>query len=372
MNILVAPDSFKGAITAREVCELAGTAIKEIYPDAVVTGIPVADGGEGTVDAFVYAARAEVIERTGTGPNGKPVKAFFGKAGKTAVIEMAAASGLPLAEAGSSPFFTSTYGTGELILAALDEGCEEIMLGLGGSATNDAGIGCLTALGVRFFDKDGAEATPDCRGAGNTVKIDASGLDERLKDIKLTLLCDVTNPLCGENGASFVFAPQKGASAEELPTMDGYLRSFSRCVSEYTGKDISEEPGAGAAGGLGYGLKSFIDAETRSGAETILDKCGFEEKAGEADFIFTGEGRFDRQSFMGKVPGIILKRAMGKPVTVFCGISLVDAQTVRDAGFSAIYETDPAHRPFTDEVRSEAKGALYEAFKRAARDLSYL
>lgn len=358
MRILVAPDSFKGTISAREFCEIAVKAIKTKYPSAEIIGIPVADGGEGTVDSFVYSVGAELIRKRVTGPYGEPVDAYWGKFGNKAIIEMSAASGLPLAGDKKYPLKATTLGTGELIMDALDKGADSLIIGLGGSATNDGGIGCLSALGIRFYDDSGNPVPLDCEGCGLVRSIDKSGLDPRLESVEITILCDVNNPLCGFNGASYIYAPQKGATAESLPILDSNLSHYSDIVKNVVGVDVAELPGSGAAGGLGYGLRAFLDCQIKSGAQTVLSMCGFDEKVENADFVITGEGRFDEQSMMGKVPNVVLERSKGKPVIVVCGISKLSRQEAVGLGFADLLETNSLHLPF-EEVCSKAKQMLF-------------
>ncbi len=359
MKILVAPDSFKGTISAREFCETAVKAINIKYPSAEIIGIPVADGGEGTVDSFVYSVGAELIRKRVTGPYGETVDAYWGKYGDTAIIEMSAASGLPLAGDKKDPLKATTFGTGELIADALDKGADSLIIGLGGSATNDGGIGCLSALGIRFYDESGISVSADCEGCGRVHSIDTSGLDPRLESVDITILCDVNNPLCGENGASYIYAPQKGATAEMLPILDRNLSHFSDTVKTVVGVDAADLPGSGAAGGLGYGLRAFLNCQIKSGAQTVLSMCGFDEKVKSADCVITGEGRFDEQSMMGKVPNVVLKRSEGKPVIVVCGISKLSRQEAVALGFANLLETNSRHLPF-EEVRLNAKQMLFD------------
>lgn len=367
MRILVAPDSFKGTISAREFCEIAVKAIKTKYPSAEIIGIPVADGGEGTVDSFVYSVGAELIRKRVTGPYGEPVDAYWGKFGNKAIIEMSAASGLPLAGDKKYPLKATTLGTGELIMDALDKGADSLIIGLGGSATNDGGIGCLSALGIRFYDESGNLVSPDCEGCGRVHSIDMSGLDPRLESVDITILCDVNNPLCGVNGATYVYAPQKGAADDLLPILDSNLSHFSDTIKSITGVDVADLPGSGAAGGLGYGLRALLNCQIKSGAQTVLSMCGFDEKAECADCIITGEGRFDEQSMMGKVPNVVLERSKNKPVIVICGISKLCRQDAISLGFADLLETNSAHLPF-EEVQTNAKKMLYDSL--SSLDLS--
>ncbi len=342
MRILLAPDSFKGSLSALQVCKAVKTVIQSEIPECTVDCIPVADGGEGTVDSFVFSCGAEIRKAEVTAPDFKRVIAEFAVMGDTAVIETAQASGLPLVGSKNNPMLATSFGSGELILSALDAGCRKIILGIGGSATNDGGIGLAMALGARFTDENGNIVEPNGKGMNEAVNIDLSGMDSRLAECEITVLCDVENPLYGENGAAFIYAPQKGADKEAVDFLDNALRNLEKAVIKSLGADFANLPGAGAAGGMGYGLKAFLSAKLQSGAKTVLDICGFDERKQHADLIITGEGRFDSQSLMGKVPGEIISRAGNVPVAVLCGMSLLE----RADGVCRIFETNPQHLPF--------------------------
>lgn len=353
MRVLLAPDSFKGSMFADEVCAIVSDAIKVSFPRCEVDCIPVADGGEGTVDSFVFACGAQLRTVEVTAPDFRRVEAKFAVMGDTAVIETAQASGLPLAGEGNDPAIATTFGSGELILAALEEGCRNIILGVGGSATNDGGIGCLSALGVRFLNGDGAPVSPNGKGLSELDTIDVSGINPRIKDCEFTVLCDVDNPLYGENGAAYIYAPQKGADEEKVLFLDSALRNFERVVIKDIGIDCADFAGSGAAGGMGYGFRVFLGAALQSEAKTVLDLCGFNERVKQADVVITGEGRFDSQSLMGKVPGEVISRAEDKKVLVLCGLSLLE----KAEGVSRIFETNPLHLPF-EQVLLQCRGAL--------------
>ena len=356
MRVLVAPDSFKGSLSALEVCDIVKRALVSAVPDVEVDCIPVADGGEGTADSFIFACNASLKETEVTAPDFSRVRARYAVMGDTAVIETAQASGLPLVKGQNDPVLATSYGSGELILSAIDNGCKSIILGIGGSATNDGGIGCLSALGVHFLDGNGAEVEPNGLGMSRVKSIDITGIDSRVKDCEFTVLCDVENPLYGKNGAAYVYAPQKGADAERIVFLDNALRNYELAVKKCLGVDFADDKGSGAAGGMGYGFRAFLGATLRSGAKTVLDICGFDERAAKADVIITGEGRFDSQSLMGKVPCEVVGRAGGKPVLVLCGMSLLE----KADGVAAIIETNPLHLPFEQVVES-CKESLYAA-----------
>lgn len=358
MRVLLAPDSFKGSLSALKVCSAVSNAIKAEIPDCVVDCIPVADGGEGTADSFVFSCGAQIKTVEVTAPDFKKVTAKFAVMGDTAVIETAQASGLPLVGAANDPVLATSYGSGELIRAALDAGCRKLVLGIGGSATNDGGIGLASALGARFTDENSNEVTPNGLGASRVTDIDITQLDSRLAECEITVLCDVENPLYGETGAAYIFAPQKGADKENVIFLDNALRNLEKAVKKCIGADFALAPGAGAAGGMGYGLKSFFNAKLQSGAKTVLDICGFDERKNQADLIITGEGRFDSQSLMGKVPGEIIGRAGGKAVAVLCGMNSLKAAD----GVCRIFETNPEHLPF-EQVLPKCESMLFDAVK---------
>jgi glycerate kinase len=307
MRILLAPDSFKENLTAVEFCDVAEKGILEIMPDAKVTKLPLADGGEGTVEALVVSGKGETVETIVLGPRLDSITATYGylKESKTAVIEMSAASGLPLLDMESrNPMETSTYGTGQLILDALDKGCEKIVLGIGGSATNDCGIGMIEALGAKLFNSKGEKISSNGRGLLDLDKIDVDNLDKRLKNIEITVACDVDNPLYGPNGAAYVYAPQKGANSEMVKLLDLGLRNFAEVIKRDFGKDVTKIPGAGAAGGLGAGLVGVLNAELRSGFDIIDEVLGIEKliMKSKFDLIITGEGQINNQTISGKLP----------------------------------------------------------------------
>ena len=312
MKILLAPDSFKENLTAVEFCDIAEKGILEIIPDAKVTKLPLADGGEGTVEAFVVSGRGETVETIVLGPRLDSITATYGylKESKTAVIEMSAASGLPLLDMESrNPMETSTYGTGQLILDALDKGCEKIVLGIGGSATNDCGIGMIEALGAKLFNSKGEKISSNGRGLLELDKIDVDNLDKRLKNIEITVACDVDNPLYGLNGAAYVYAPQKGADSEMVKLLDLGLRNFAKVIKRDFDKDVTKIPGAGAAGGLGAGLVGVLNAELRSGFDIIDEVLRIEKliMKSKFDLIITGEGQINNQTISGKLPIRIAK-----------------------------------------------------------------
>ena len=321
MRVVVAPDSYKGSVSAVGVAAALERGVLRVFPQAEVRKIPIADGGEGTVEALVTATGGQIRQARVRGPLGEPVDACWGILGdgQTAVIEMAAASGLPLVpQDRRDPRITTTYGTGELIRAALDEGLRRIIIGIGGSATNDGGTGMAQALGAKFLAADGAELAP---GGGALVKLktmDLSGLDPRLAATEITVACDVDNPLCGSRGASAVFGPQKGATPAMVAELDSALAHFAECAQAATERDVAELAGAGAAGGLGAGLLFFTPAKLRPGVEIVLEAVKFAEVVKGAAFVITGEGRTDFQTAYGKAPVGVAKVAKQFAVPVFC------------------------------------------------------
>lgn len=342
MKILIAPDSFKGSLTALEVAENIAKGVLSVLPETEITKVPMADGGEGTVQSLVDATGGKIISKEVTGPLGESVKAYFGLLGdgKTGVIEMATASGLPLVPPGKAdPTKTTTYGTGELIKAALDEGAQELIIGIGGSATNDGGVGMAQALGISFQDKDGNEIGFGGGELNRIESIDMSGLVPRMKGVKIRVACDVNNPLYGPDGAAHIYGPQKGATPEMVKQLDNNLRHFARIVKRELGKDIQSIPGAGAAGGLGAGLVAFLNAELRSGVEIVLETNKFAEKLQGVDLVITGEGKIDGQTVKGKTPIGVARKAKehGIPVIAFAGTLGNDADIVLKEGIDAIF-----------------------------------
>lgn len=322
MRIVVAPDSYKGSLSAVSVASAMARGILQVFPEAEVIQVPIADGGEGTVEALITATGGTLRHNLVTGPLGAKHIAHWGVLGdgQTAVIEMATASGLPLLKPSErDPRITTTYGTGELISAALDAGLRRIILGIGGSATNDGGAGMARALGVRFISAAGTDL--DLHGGAalhHLGEIDVSALDPRLLECEIIVACDVDNPLCGEQGASAVFGPQKGATPEVVAELDSALRHYAEHARRATGRDVANEPGAGAAGGLGAGMLYFTPAKLRPGVDIVLDAVDFPTLLSCADFVITGEGRTDFQTAFGKAPVGVARVAKQFGLPVFC------------------------------------------------------
>lgn len=342
MKIVIAPDSYKESLSAMEVATQIEAGFREIYPDAEYIKLPVADGGEGTVDAMIDATQGRKIALTVTGPLSTPVESEFGLlgTGHCAVIEMASASGLEcLSVEERNPLITTTYGTGELILAALDMGVTDFIIGLGGSATNDGGVGMLQALGVQMNDRAGQSIGKGGQGLSELEYIDVSGLDPRLAQCTFTVACDVTNPLTGSQGASAIFGPQKGATPAMVSLLDTNLKHYADVIRRLIGKDVEYASGAGAAGGLGAAFLAFLNAELRPGIEIVTEAVDLESAIKDADLVITGEGRIDSQSIKGKVPVGVAKIAKRyqKPVIGIAGSLSQDVDVVYEHGLDAVF-----------------------------------
>lgn len=357
-KVVIAPDSFKGTLSSAQVCRIVKDVLKKKHGDIEVIEIPIADGGEGMTESFLYAfGGSEKVYMTAASPLGKSIEVFYGVIeGGTAVIEMAAASGITIEEKNDA-LKASTYGTGEMIRHALDKGIRKFVIGIGGSATTDGGIGCTAALGGKFLDSEGKEVPLCGEGLVNIDSIDLSGLDSRIKGCEITVLCDVKNPLYGKNGAAYIYSPQKGADPDTVAFLDSGLLNLAGKSEQYLKKDFSQYEGAGAAGGLGFALVAFLGAELKRGIEAILDITHFEEKTQGADLVITGEGKMDYQSLMGKVPFGIASRSKGKKTIAIVGLNTADMEEVRQAGISEVIETNPNHLPF-DEIKARAKEDL--------------
>ena len=378
MKFLFASDSFKGTLSSRRTAELLTRAAQEIFPGCECRCLEVADGGEGTTEAVLSAAGGRRMEAMVCGPLWERRKACYAALdGRRAVMEMAAASGLPLVPAElRDPRNTTSYGTGELIRDALDKGFRDLSIAIGGSATNDGGIGCMRALGVRFLDEDGNELS-GC--GGDLIKIrsiDRSGMDPRLRDTHITVMCDVTNPLCGENGATRTFGKQKGGTPEILDELEAGMENYRELLRREFGIDMDEEPGAGAAGGLGAALLSFLRAELRSGIETVLDLIEFDKKLEGVSLVVTGEGRADWQSAFGKVMQGVGRRCLrqGVPAVAIVGSMGDGAEQIFDYGIESMITTVNGIMPLEEALERAEElylGAARRLFRmlRAARSL---
>ncbi|MBR2761630.1 MAG: glycerate kinase [Solobacterium sp.] len=363
MKLLFASDSFKGSLTSEETAVLLEKAAEEVFGKCEVSSAPVADGGEGTVEAVIAAEKGKKIELTVHGPLMEKADAFYGSFGENkAVIEMASASGLPMVpQELRNPLNTTTYGTGELILDALERGYRDISIAIGGSATNDGGMGCARALGVKFLDENGNELEGFGRDLIHVKTIDVSGLDSRIKKSKITVMCDVTNPLCGKNGATMTFGKQKGATPEIQEELEKGMCNYRDVIKETFGIDCDQVQGAGAAGGLGAALKVFLGGTMKSGIETVLDLIHFDERLEGVDLVVTGEGRTDWQSCFGKVmQGIGMRaKAKGIPVLGLSGSLGKHSLDICDYGVSSLMTTVNAPMSL-EEALDNAKELYYE------------
>ncbi|CAB1252272.1 glycerate kinase [Vibrio cholerae] len=356
MKVVIAPDSFKESLTAKQVCDAIQAGLARVWHDAKFVAIPVADGGEGTVQSLVDATQGRLVEVKVMGPQGKRVEAFYGMLGdnQTAVIEMAAASGLhhvPLAQ--RDPKLTTSFGTGELIRHALDQGVTKLIIGLGGSATNDGGVGMLAALGARFTNADGDPIQLTGGGLRELTHIDLQDFDPRLQNCDILVACDVNNPLCGDKGASAVFGPQKGATPEDVQLLDGALRQFGLLTEKVTGKMVLESAGAGAAGGMGAALLAYTQARLRPGIEIVLETVQLAHQVSDADLVITGEGRIDSQTVHGKTPMGVAKVAkrFDVPVLALCGCTGDNYQAVYQCGIDAVFAAVPRAMSLDDALK---------------------
>ena len=372
MRIVIAPDSFKGSLSAQEVCDAIARGVLRAAPETVIDTVPMADGGEGTVQSLVDATGGELVMQHVTGPLGEPVTATFGLLGdgETAVIEMASASGLPLVPEGRrNPLVTTTRGTGELMRAALDRGRRKLLIGIGGSATNDGGAGMAQALGAALLDGNGRPIGPGGGALASLARIDLSGMDPRLAETEVVVACDVENPLTGARGASAVYGPQKGATPVMVRQLDANLSHFAEIIRRDLGKDVAEVPGAGAAGGLGAGLIAFTGASLRRGVEIVIEAVRLRERLRGADLVITGEGRTDGQTVFGKTPAGVARVAgeLGIPVVGLVGSYSSDAGVVHAHGIDALVSI--LHEPIT-VAEAIAQGATL--IERAAEELMRL
>jgi glycerate 2-kinase len=370
MKIVIAPDSYKESLSAAEVADIIEAGMREVFPAAEYVKLPVADGGEGTVDAMVDAFQGRRLSVTVTDPLGRQVQAGYGLSGdgSLAIIEMAAASGLALVPPSlRDPRITSTEGTGELIRAALGSGARNLILGIGGSATNDGGSGMLRALGVRFLDAAGHDLPAGGAALSQLARIDVSGLDPRLAQCVINVACDVNNPLTGENGASAIFGPQKGATAEVVRELDAALHHYAEVIRMQLGRDVEHIPGSGAAGGMGAAMVAFTPARLRPGSEIVMEAVKLDAAVADADLVITGEGRIDSQTIRGKTPhgvATVAKRH-GKPVIGIAGCLTPDVSVVHEHGIDAVFSVlDSAC------TVEQALAAAADNLRRAARNVA--
>lgn len=371
MKIVIAPDSFKGSLSAKEVADNIEVGIRKVFKNDEIVKVPMADGGEGTVQALVDATNGRLIHKSVKGPLFNEVDAFYGILGdnKTAVIEMASASGIMLIkEEEKDPLKATTYGTGELIKDALDSGCKKIIIGLGGSATNDAGAGMLQALGVSLLDSNKNEIGLGGGSLDKLCYIDLSKMDKRIKDTEIVVACDVENPLVGEKGASHVFGPQKGATLDMVNILDKNLEHFGDIVEKHLNVSIKDYPGGGAAGGLGAALYAFLNAKLKKGIEIVIETVNLEEKVKGADLVITGEGMMDFQTQFGKTPYGVAKIAKkyNIPVIGICGGIGKDARELYNKGFDSIFSI--VDKPMSlEESMKRSKTLMQDTAERIMR-----
>ncbi|ALR17614.1 glycerate kinase [Vibrio natriegens] len=371
MKVVIAPDSFKESLTAKQVSESIKAGLARVWHDAEFVTVPVADGGEGTVQSLIDATQGQQVFTTVFDPLNKEVQAFYGILGdgETAVIEMAEASGLHLVPAEDrDPKLTSSFGTGQLIKHALDRGMQRLIIGLGGSATNDGGVGMLSALGVKFLDESGNAIATNGGGLINLASIDTSGLDVRLAQCEILVACDVDNPLCGEKGASATFGPQKGATTTDISVLDNALRKFGELTEQVTGKHVLTREGAGAAGGMGAALLGYTPARLQPGIEIVLETVKLADHVADADIVFTGEGRIDHQTAHGKTPMGVAKVAkqFNLPVIALAGCVGDNYQAVYQCGIDAVFPCVPRAMSLADAM-TEAETNVANLAENVAR-----
>lgn len=367
MKVTLAFDSFKGSLSSGEVAEAFESGLLSCVPACEVQRVIIADGGEGTTEALVEALQGEYVDAVVSDPLGRPITARYGiiDNGKTAVMEMAKANGLPLlTPAERNPLITSTYGTGEMILHALERGCRNFLIGIGGSATNDGGMGMLSALGYRFLDKQGNILPGTGEMLIHVTAIDDSHVHTALRECHIKVACDVTNPLYGENGAAYIFAPQKGADEAMVAELDNGLHNYARVIEKYNGSDISSLPGAGAAGGLGGGFKAMLGAQLVPGIEMVLDAMTFDRLVAGSTLVVTGEGCIDHQTVMGKAPSGVLRVAQQHNIPVVAiGGRVAWCDALRNSGFAAILPIAPDDLPLEVAMKREV---AYENVRQTA------
>ncbi|MDO4469751.1 MAG: glycerate kinase [Bacillota bacterium] len=364
MKFVLIPDSFKGTLSSVQICKLMGEKIRQHFPESKISEIPVADGGEGSVEAFLLAVGGEKVKVRVKNPYFEDMDSYFGLLddGKTAVVEMASCAGLPLVENRKNPRLTTTYGVGQLMLAAAKSGAKKIIVGLGGSATNDGGCGAAAAAGAKFYNKAGQEFIPTGGTVIDIERIDLSGMDKVFENVEMITMCDIDNPMYGPTGASYVFAPQKGADAECVEELDEGIKNLSRVLAEVTGKDISKMPGTGAAGAMGAGMVAFFNAKLQMGIETVLDTVQFDKEIADADYIFTGEGKLDSQSLRGKVVMGIAKRAQQQEKKVIAVVGGADDKNIGEAyqmGVTAVFPINRLPQDFSVSRQYSAENLSY-------------
>ena len=363
---IVISDSFKGTLSTLDICAIAREVFPAHFPDCELVTLPVADGGEGTVACFLEALQAQPVTVSISGPFGEPIQAVYARKNSLAVIEMASAAGLPLAGERRDPETATTYGVGQLIRHAVEQGCTDILLGLGGSATNDGGCGCAAALGTCFFDAAGNSFVPVGGTLADIAHIDVRERCRLLENVRVTVMCDVENPLFGPNGAAWVFGPQKGADDAMAAQLDDGLRHLDAAFQQDLGLHLADLPGAGAAGGMGAGSIAFLGGTLRSGIEAVLDAVDFDRRLDGTDLVITGEGRIDAQSVQGKVISGIARRTAPRniPLVAIVGGIGPGAEAAYDLGVTAMFSINRAAEPFAESAPKSA-----ENYRRTLSDL---
>lgn len=371
---IIVPDSYKGTMNSIKVSEIMKTSVLEHFPDCDVKAIPISDGGEGTVDCFLKTVKGKKKNLRTLGPFLNEVESFYGISGDTAIIEMAASAGLSLAQGKLDPMKATTYGVGELIKDAVAQGCRKIIIGLGGSCTNDAGVGMAAALGTKFYDNNDKEFIPVGESLSKIARIDTKDSDALLKGIEITAMCDIENPMHGEQGAAYVFAPQKGADSAQVKILDRELKEFANILEAHTGLRVDDVKGAGAAGAMGAGIYALLGGKLKQGINIVLDLVGFENLLQGCDCVFTGEGRLDSQSLSGKVVAGVGKRAKKKGVPVIAVVGTAEirekAPQLKESGITKVYETDRKRKDFED-VKKHCEDDLKAAMRKALADMSH-
>lgn len=373
-KVLLIPDSFKGTMSSSDICAVMEKAIHRFYPEAETISIPVADGGEGSVDCFLKALGGEKVTLRVKGPYMEEMDGFYGRLpGDTAVVEMAACAGLPLVGEKMDPTRTTTFGVGELILHAAKSGARRIVVGLGGSATNDGGTGAAAAVGVRFYDSEGNSFVPVGGALSRIARIDKSGIDPALEGVEIVAMCDIDNPLCGPSGAAAVFGPQKGATPEMVKELDAGLFSMAQVIARDLGDNPAQQPGSGAAGGMGAGMLAFFGARLQMGIETVLDTVGFDALLGGSDLVLTGEGKIDGQSLRGKVVVGVARRAKKQavPVVAIVGDIGDDIEGVYEEGVSGVFSINRVAVDFK-QAKPRSRDDLQKTVENLARYMKTL
>lgn len=341
---IVIPDSFKGTLSSVEICHIVREQIERFYPECEIITVPIADGGEGTADCFLHALHAEKIPVETTGPYNEPLECYYARKGNKAIIEMAQAAGLPLVEGRMNPALTTTYGVGIMIKHAVEAGCNEIIVGLGGSCTNDAGVGAACALGTKFYNSEGNTFIPTGNTLSKIKRIDTSETEKLLKNCTISAMCDIDNPMYGTNGAAYIFGPQKGADPEMVVELDHNLQKLCQVIIDSLDMDVSSIAGTGAAGAMGAGIIAFLGGSLKSGINTVLDTIQFDHMLANTDLVITGEGRIDGQSLRGKAVIGIAERAKKQNIPVIAVVGGIgeDAEKAYDMGVSSIFSINRA------------------------------